>query len=64
MRWEDVRNAAPQQWVIIEAVDAHTEGDNRVIENIQLAEHYDVMRNFINPIPKGSFMFSILHALN
>ena len=38
MRWEDLRNAAPQQWVIIEAVDAHTEGDNRVIENIQLAE--------------------------
>ncbi len=38
MRWEDLRNTAPQQWVIIEAVDAHTEGNNRIIENIQLVE--------------------------
>lgn len=38
MRWDDIKKTTPQQWVIIEAIDAHTQGDNRVIENIQLVE--------------------------
>lgn len=38
MLWEDVKKTYPQQWVIIEAVEAHTEGDKRIIENIQLVE--------------------------
>lgn len=40
MRWEDLKKTAPQQWVIIEAVDAYTEGDNRIIGNIQLVEMF------------------------
>ncbi len=35
MRWDDLKKTTPHQWVIIEAVDAHTEGDNRIIEDIQ-----------------------------
>lgn len=38
MHWADLQKTTPQQWVIIEAVEAHTEGDNRIIENIQLVE--------------------------
>jgi hypothetical protein len=38
MRWDDLKKTTPHQWVIIEAVDAHTEGDNRIIEDIQLVE--------------------------
>lgn len=38
MRWDDLKKTSPQQWVIIEAVKAYTEGDNRIIENIQLVE--------------------------
>lgn len=38
MRWDDLKKIAPQQWVIIEATDAHTEGENRIIEDIQLVE--------------------------
>jgi len=38
MRWEDAKKTNPPQWVIIEAVDAYTEGDKRVIENIQIVE--------------------------
>lgn len=37
MRWEDAKKTSPQQWVIVEAVEAHTEGDKRIIENIQLS---------------------------
>lgn len=40
MRWEDVRKSYPQQWVIIEAVEAHTEESRRIIENIQLVEMF------------------------
>ena len=40
MHWEDLKKTTPQQWVIIEAVKAHTEGDNRIIENIQLVEMF------------------------
>ena len=38
MRWDDLKKTTPQQCVIIEAVEAHTEGDDRIIENIQLVE--------------------------
>lgn len=40
MRWEDVKKTFPQQWVIVEAVEAHTEGDKRIIENIQIVEFF------------------------
>ncbi len=40
MHWEDLKKTTPQQWVIIEAVEAHTDGDNRIIENIQLVEMF------------------------
>jgi hypothetical protein len=38
MRWEDLKKAVPHQWVIIEAIDAYTEGNNRIIEDIQLVD--------------------------
>lgn len=38
MHWEDLKKTTPNQWVIIEAIDAYTEGENRIIEDIQLVE--------------------------
>ena len=38
MRWDDLKKTTPQQWVIIEAVEAYTERNRRIIENIQLVE--------------------------
>lgn len=38
MRWEDIKKTYPQQWVIIEAIDANTKEDKRIIEKIQLVE--------------------------
>jgi hypothetical protein len=40
MRWDDVKKTSPQQWVIIEAIDARTEGDKRIIENVQIVEFF------------------------
>ena len=40
MQWQDVRNLLPEQWVTIEAVEAHTEGAQRVVSDIAIIEGY------------------------
>ncbi len=38
MRWQEVREAYPNQWLIIEAVEAHSEADRRVLDKIAVIE--------------------------
>jgi hypothetical protein len=38
MRWEEVRGAYPDQWLVIEAVQAHSEKDRRVLDKIAVVE--------------------------
>ena len=38
MRWEDLKKAVQHQWVLIEAIDAQTEGDRRIIGDILLVD--------------------------
>jgi len=38
MRWEKVREAYPNQWLIIEAVKAHSEADRRILDEIAIVE--------------------------
>ncbi|TRM10877.1 hypothetical protein FH966_03615 [Lentibacillus cibarius] len=41
MKWEDVRQAFPEQWVLIEAVQAHTDDKSeRVLEEISLLKNF------------------------
>lgn len=41
MKWEDVRQAFPEQWVLIEAVQAHTDDKSeRVLEEITLLKRF------------------------
>ena len=40
MRWEDVKQAYPSQWVLIEAIDARTEGERRIIEEISVVDTF------------------------
>lgn len=40
--WQQIRTAYPEQWVLVEAMDAYTENDRRVINHLELiAEHGD-----------------------
>ncbi len=41
MIWEDIKKAHPSQWLIIEAIEAHTEGDKRVLDNITVVETFN-----------------------
>jgi len=38
MRWSEVRAAYPEQWLVIEALEAHSEGDRRVLDRIAVVE--------------------------
>jgi hypothetical protein len=29
MKWSEIRNAYPEQWLVVEALEAHTQPDNR-----------------------------------
>lgn len=38
MRWSEVREKYPEQWLIIEALEAHTEGEQRRLDQIAVVE--------------------------
>lgn len=38
MRWPDVQAAYPNQWLVIEALEAHSEGDRRILDHIAVVE--------------------------
>lgn len=40
MTWEDIKKAHPNQWLIIEAIEAHTEGEKRLLDNITVVETF------------------------
>ncbi len=40
MLWGDAKKAYPNQWVIIEAIDAHTEGNARIIKQMTVVDNF------------------------
>jgi hypothetical protein len=34
MRWEEIRKHYPQQWLLVEAITAHSELDRRILEQL------------------------------
>ncbi|HWO18221.1 MAG TPA: hypothetical protein VNO30_05575 [Kofleriaceae bacterium] len=38
MRWQDVRAAHPDQWLVIEALEAHSENDHRILDRIAVID--------------------------
>ena len=38
MRWTDVRTAYPEQWLVIEALEAHSVENRRVFDRIAVVE--------------------------
>ena len=38
MRWADVRAAYPEQWLVIEALDAHSANDRRIVDRIAVTD--------------------------
>jgi hypothetical protein len=38
MRWPEVREAYPDQWLVIEAIEAHSEENQRILDQIAVVE--------------------------
>jgi hypothetical protein len=38
MRWEDVRAEHPDQWLVIEALEAHSENAHRIFDRIAVVD--------------------------
>ncbi len=34
MRWQEIRKHYPQQWLLIEAIEAHSEANRRILEQL------------------------------
>jgi hypothetical protein len=38
MQWQQVRQRYPSQWLLVEAIKAHTEGNQRVVEDLAIVD--------------------------
>ncbi len=42
MLWKEVKNIYPNQWLIIEAIEAHTEENKRIVDQITVIELFTI----------------------
>lgn len=38
MQWSEIRSAHPDQWLVLEAVEAHSENDHRIFDRVEVVE--------------------------
>lgn len=40
MQWQEIRTYYPQQWLLIEALKAHSEGEQRVLDQLAVLDTF------------------------
>ena len=40
MQWQEIRGHFPQQWLLLEAVKAHSEGDQRILDQLAVLDAF------------------------
>jgi hypothetical protein len=40
MTWSEIRRQYPSQWLLVEAVDVHSEGDQRILDDIAVLQSF------------------------
>ena len=40
MQWQEIRDHYPQQWLLLEAVKAHSEGDQRILDQLAVLDAF------------------------
>ncbi|MDQ2731169.1 MAG: hypothetical protein M3Y56_05885 [Armatimonadota bacterium] len=40
MKWPQVRSHYPEQWLLVEAITAHSEGDKRILDEIAVIDSF------------------------
>ena len=38
MQWQEIRDHYPQQWLLLEAIKAHSEGDQRILDQLAVLD--------------------------
>lgn len=41
MLWEEVRNAYPNKWVVFEAIEAHSDHNYRIVDDIAIIDSFN-----------------------
>ena len=41
MLWEDVRQAYPDKWIVFEAIEAHSENNYRIVDDLAVIATFD-----------------------
>lgn len=40
MVWQDIRKHYPQQWLLVEAIQAHSEADKRILDQLAVVDTF------------------------
>lgn len=40
MKWKDIRRNYPQQWLLVEAIAAHSQADQRILEELAVIDAF------------------------
>jgi len=40
MKWEEIRVSYPQQWLLVEAINAHSKADRRVLDDLSVIDSF------------------------
>ncbi len=40
MQWQDIRLHYPNQWLLVEAIKAHSEGDHRILDQLAVVSTF------------------------
>jgi hypothetical protein len=41
MQWQEIRDHYPDQWLLVEAIRAHSESDRRILEDLAVVDAFD-----------------------
>lgn len=41
MLWEEVRSTYPDKWVVFEAIEAHSDSNYRIVDDIAVIDYFD-----------------------
>ncbi|TAN51844.1 MAG: hypothetical protein EPN21_05545 [Methylococcaceae bacterium] len=48
MLWQNIRQIYPNSWLLMEALDAHTEGDQRILNQLSVIDMFDDSASALN----------------
>jgi len=46
MLWEEVRKSYPDRWVVFEAMEAHSDSNFRIADDIAIIDHFNDSQTF------------------